>query len=132
MYDLTKEQKISLCGSVDLLAAIFGQDREWLRSKYGLPSPYPHCMNCGNRLSAKRSIKSGFCSQKCRNLYAHIQVSCSECGTLFDCVQSRVIISTRRGYKRIFCSQRCLGKFAGRNYGFGAHPPKRKYSDKKD
>jgi len=132
MEDLTENQKISLCGSVDLLATVFNEDREKLRARYGLPSPYRYCLHCGKRLRGDKQLKLGFCSRKCKDQYAHIQVACSECGKLFDRVQGVLMAASKRGYEHTFCNRSCLGKFAGRNYGFAAHPENIRYSDRND
>ena len=115
--------KISLCGAVDLLATIFGEDQDSLRAKYGLPSVYPPCLNCGKSLTDKEHQKSGLCSTRCRRDYTLITLVCDECGVLFKrplrYVLKRMI---SLNYKHVFCTRRCMGKRFGRECGFGIHP----------
>lgn len=112
----------SICGAVNLLAAIFHEDANELKIKYGLPTAYHPCLHC-RQLTDKRNP---FCSNQCRCAYAHIKVVCDECGVIFDRLQGQLIYWIgKRNQKHVFCSRKCLGKFTARNYGFLAHPENR-------
>ena len=113
---------VSICGAVDLLAAIFGEDKEKLRLRYGLPTKRKlyRCLNCG-----KPTPHREFCNQFCKHEYSFISLECPQCGRIFSYRGSEVIyrlnhVQTGNGkvQERIFCSIRCRVKF----YGFRAHP----------
>lgn len=118
-------QEVSICGAVDLLATIFGEDGDILRLKYGVPLKKHKflCMNCG------KPSKRVFCSRKCHDKYAWIPLVCPECGIIFKRRGNEIIYrfnhpqrGNNKNQERIFCSQKCKGKNISRNYGFGVHP----------
>lgn len=119
---------ISLCGAVDLLAAIFGEDSDKARQHYGLPLKRIKrwCRNCGKLLVGDRKE---FCSPKCYHEAHTVPLECSECGTIFYRRQSQVLYhlnhplsSNGKPQERFFCNKKCFGRWAGKNYGFVAHP----------
>lgn len=119
MEQITKEA-ISLCGAVDLLAAIFEKDHNHLRLRYGLPVTYPACFECGKKLDSTN--KWGYC-RECWAKSRLIKVVCSECGQLFEITQSELITRTKRHkLEQMFCHKHCWGKYVARSYGFIAHP----------
>ena len=114
------------CMTLDRIGALAGITRERVRQilhQGGLPTKALRqlrlryeCPGCGSIL---RSPKS-----RCRACAMGTFV-CEVCGKEF---QRRVAVQRslfRRGYKHIFCTRRCRGVYAGRSFGFGAHPPKR-------
>lgn len=108
----------SLCGSVRLLAAIFGENENRLLERYGLSSRFPkqHCIQCG---AIHKSKTTPYC-QKCNSW---IEVECDECGIHFKRLKSDLIAGiSKQGYKHIFCSSQCNGRHAGKHYGFAVHP----------
>lgn len=115
----------SLCGAVSLLAAIFDEDLDRLKSAYGLPPAKPRgnpCLNCGN----PTLNKSGFCSRKCHDGYSWITLACDECGRLFKRHQSEIISRTNRVHPRTgkfqqrwFCSHPCSARWLVKNTNFG-------------
>ena len=113
----------SICGAVDLLSAIFCEDKERMRLRFGLPlsvNKYK-CLNCGKIVYRTSPVR--FCSGECRRKYNIIQVSCSECGALFPLGRYDLNDRTKNHkISEIFCSRKCFGRYVGRNYGFGAHP----------
>lgn len=116
----------SPCGAADLLAAVFGEDTNNLRKRFGLPQTgvHPSCQQCGKPLSILIG-KTGLCSA-CIRENAWIEVACSECGTLKKRRASEIISHTsRQGYEHFFCNRKCRGRWAGKHYGFGAHPENR-------
>lgn len=125
------QAEISLCGAVDLLAAIFKTkvDVDKLRSHYGLPLKYRHCLNCGKTISGKRISRKYYCSKECLSKMHRVPLECPVCGKIFYRHQSRVIYcithpqsGNNKLVENFFCSQKCLGKVAGQKYGFGKHP----------
>ena len=108
---------VSICGAVDLLAAIFNRDKNLLRIVYGLPTikPMYRCLEC-NKLTKYKS----FCSRKCKTNYSIITVICSECGQSFQEIKSQLIARVKRHkIDQIFCSKQCYGRWLGRTYGYG-------------
>lgn len=116
----TKQVEMSQCGAVDLLAAIFCENRQLLRLKFGLPSRYTRCLNCGQPFLPEDDSNL-FCSLKCRHEYLWIQRICCECGDLFYRVASQVIYKTEKKRQGMwFCSKKCQGKYLGKQWGFGS------------
>ena len=124
---------VSICGAVDLLAAVYGKDKNLLRIAYGLPTTKPlyHCGNC-NKITTN---PYGWCSPVCRKTLSTITVICSECQQPFTINKSQLIARTKRNkIEQKYCSRKCHGRWTGRNYGFGVHPehkrgtPKRKWN----
>ena len=113
---------ISLCGAVDLLAAIYGKDTNKLRLKYGLPlkGKFNYCLNCGKITPRK------FCGAKCRHEYAYIQMECVECGVLFrrnvkQWLWQKNHNPLAKQDANVFCSRKCYGRWFGKHHGFVAH-----------
>ena len=126
--------EVSICGAVDLLAVIFGEDRNALRQRYDLPLPkgFILCLNC-DKLMKHNSFNrySHFCSKTCSNAYRWIPIECLECGKIFKRRQTEILyrfshsqLGNNKTQQQVFCSRRCLGKWAGHNYGFAVHPIK--------
>ena len=123
--DINTGEKVevkSLCGAVNLLAAIFGENKVKLKIKYGLLPPFPLCLYCQEPLITKQHQRMGFCSNKCKRNYNTLTLVCDECGVIFLREKAQILNRFRRGYKKVFHSQKCLGKRTGREYGFAKHP----------
>lgn len=118
------------CGAVSLLAAIFGEDPDKLKLRFGLPvklrgRPQRFCESCGSLFSFTSS--SQLCSA-CRTIH----LACAECGRLFSRRTKQVIYQfNKKGYQYTFCNRRCLGSYAARHYGFIAHPENAKKGKKR-
>ena len=114
----------SICGAVDLLAAVFDKDVSELRKKYSLPLKYGRCLNCGNQLSHNGL----YCSDECLRQFTKIPVVCSECGQIFHRSQYKIKSGINKyNQKLFFCSKKCQGRYLGQEYGFKRHPENRKY-----
>lgn len=110
----------SACGAAKLLAVIFHKDPDELKVKMGLPPSRYRCSVCLCPISPRKD-KSGIC-QKCLRERRNISISCSECGNVFERNTSYVLSRIGRGYQHFFCNRVCVGRYAGKHYGFGAHP----------
>ena len=126
-------EQYQLCKVLDLVSAIFAlppEERDQLRAKYGVPETKKReCSVCGQRLSLYQQNKTGLC----RKHYfesKHIQVSCSQCGQLFDRRAKEITWRTQRGYQHFFCNPHCFGKWSGIHYGFRAHPENAVFGNK--
>lgn len=124
MSRMQTEEKVhkdtSLCGAVDLLSAIFSVDRDRLRIKYGLSprSKHCYCEKCGKRIRLNTKAYP-----YCRYCNSRIEVECDMCGRHFIRAKNQLI---GHPTEHIFCSRQCLGRFIGRNFGWGVvsgHPP---------
>jgi len=112
----------SPCGAADLLAAIFGADRDSVRARFGLPlirPPITECPVCGSAIN-----KDGTCHRN-----HDILLACDQCGKLFSGKEKKVIWKSNyssqlapSGQQHQFCSRYCLGCWCGTHYGFKAHP----------
>lgn len=110
----------SICGAVKFIAAVFRQDPEELKAKYGLPTKakakeLKHtrvCQSCGN-LFVNTQGDSKVCPD-CRV----VEVVCDECGRLFPRNQNDLLWRFQRGYRHAFCNLRCFGAYIGKHYGF--------------
>lgn len=94
-----------------------GNVAEQVRLSCGLALRY--CRNCG----AVTLPNWDFCSEECHRAYQNIKVVCDNCGTEFR-RRDKVVVHRlgKLGYQRQFCTKRCLGQYAGRHWGFAAHP----------
>lgn len=110
----------SSCGAAKLLAVIFHLDPDELKVRMGLPPSRYRCSVCLRRISPKKD-KSGMC-RDCLRERRYIPIVCSECGNVFDRDIISVIWRVSRGYQHFFCNRVCVGRYAGKHYGFGAHP----------
>ena len=79
------------------------------------------CPQCGDSKHPDRKLCSE-CREKNR-LDKYIQVSCTNCGTLYSKSISRLITETNRGYQHFFCGTKCFGAWAGNTYGFAKTRP---------
>ena len=114
-------EKLSPCGAARFLAAIFGRDTAEIAERLGVPPPPPGptCPNCG------KPVPKGhlFCNKGCWHEYSWIKVICDECGGAFLREKSDLVARLgKKNYQHIFCGEKCKGRYAGRNYGFIAHP----------
>ena len=112
----------SLCGAVNLLAAIFGEDAGKLKLAYNLVDP---CPVCGKPLPLGKEV----CSWECKKKRKHIKIACSNCGKLFNRRAKYVIYKNNHANKLTgksqelwFCNRKCHGLWVGKNYGFGIFP----------
>jgi len=101
------------CGAANLLAALFGMDREHLKQRWGLPSAYDDdavCLSCGGtfRLRGRKLPARPFCSPACRYEYTHPVVVCSGCGREFRRQLSALKAGAKRDQQRVFCSWECM------------------------
>jgi hypothetical protein len=101
--------KISDCGAVNLLAALFNENPNKYRVKFGLQTTDRFCIVCNHPLEQNQRK---FCSRKCYHEYNNIEVSCSQCGRLFRRTKSLVI-----NREHSFCSIECRNLYQGKKLG---------------
>ena len=111
------------CSYANLLASIVGKDADQIKRQLDLPTGERYCLQCGEPTHKK------FCSPECQHKFYYIEVSCSQCGKLFEKRATELIwkvnhtqSSNNKPQQLCFCSPKCLGKWGGINYGFAAHP----------
>lgn len=131
MAEIVTSSKVSLCGAVDLLAAIFSEDAERLRRRYGVPTRYNYCLLCGKRIKEGQEV----CGRRqCIHQWHNVPLACDVCGKVVYRWKSQVIYHmskpaslTGKPYQHVFCTRRCQGEWLSKHYGFAINPPKRKY-----
>ena len=106
----------SLCGSADLLAAVFREDVEATRVRLGLPPKRPShtlltCRSCGEQRARGAGKKGQKLCVKCR---AGVPVACEECETVVLRKRHDVFTAARRGAVHQFCGKHCQGVWLAR------------------
>lgn len=120
MNDTTR---ISSCGAVNLVGAIFGVDPVNLKAKFNIPVYIPKyrraiCKSCGIIFDKSKSTKGSRYCNSCRETI----VICSWCGKAFNKYTPTLLSCFgKKNQDKMFCSRQCLGAYAGRTYGFGVH-----------
>lgn len=78
------------------------------------------CEVCGKPLI---SHQPRHCSRYCLHQASIAEAVCSNCGEVFELPKSQLTARIKRHItNNLFCSRFCFGQFAGKNYGFFAHP----------
>ena len=120
---MTEARTKSPCGAADLLAAIFGEDADKVRAKFGLPLKRK-CPICGSYLRKGRCNRPHSTGRGRR-----VTIACDECGKHFERLEKRVIWEANHatslipeGKQHYFCNRKCYGKWFAKHYGFQAHP----------
>ncbi len=120
---------ISLCGIVDLLAAIFERDPDELRLRYGILPKYNYrhlniCIACG-----KPTRNPMYCNKQCQHDFIWIPLICPTCDRLFYRRRSFVLSrlnhpssTTNKTQEQFFCHHSCNTKSRIGIDGFAAHP----------
>ena len=87
------------------------------------------CNQCGKeyyRLGSPCDTQL-FCSLQCKhNYYRSPTLICEVCGKPFQRLIAEIRAAiNRNGLRHVFCSRQCMGKWFGKNYGFGIFPEHR-------
>lgn len=94
-----------------------GNIAEQVRHSCGLTMRF--CRSCGTITLPNWD----FCSKECEKAYKVVTLVCDECGQSFPRRAREVVYRLgKAGYQHYFCSKQCIGKYAGKHFGFGAHP----------
>jgi endogenous inhibitor of DNA gyrase (YacG/DUF329 family) len=116
-------RKQRTCYTLQQIGNKFGHSKEWARQilqSNGMPTKHikmPRlCSSCGKPITKN---KTGLCF-KCWANSHRITATCKECGKKFQKKESEIFRN-----ELDFCSNKCKGKYIGREYGWGAHSPKK-------
>ena len=114
------------CGVAQLLSEICGMPIDSVKQRLGLSAErIKLCLHCGKPVKPGHS----FHNKECRHEYHQIKLICPECGNIFTRPQSEILFKLNhpqskngKPVEHFFCSQKCLAIWAGKHYGFAAHP----------
>jgi endogenous inhibitor of DNA gyrase (YacG/DUF329 family) len=127
-------RKANPCATLQTIGNQVGVSRERVRHLLNdahLPTTHFKqkylCVVCGSEIEERdrRQRHSPFCSNECSHKYHNVTLSCDFCGKSFERNVSDTLMYHCRPNKKqvgIFCSRKCFGKWAGKTYGFVAHP----------
>lgn len=113
------------------IAEELGISRERVRqllTKLNLPTswetePFPTCAQCGIQFTYRPGEKSSGLCKDCFMASKRSIIICFQCRKSFLLRTKDYTYRIRvRKYEHTFCSKQCWGAYAGRTYGFSAHP----------